>query len=113
MTPSTVDQLLDIPGRSVGLNSSKPEMLNALPVRRSSGPIDFWIVALISAVALAAAVGLFGATDLPSAARASVPTTATTTPPLNQTSMTEPVVWPASEPPVVLRGQPIAHRRQQ
>ena len=109
MTPRTVDQLLDIPGRSVGMNSSKPEMLNALPVRRSSGPIDFWIVTVISAVALAAAVGLSGATDLPSAARVSVPITVTTTSPVNQSSMTE----PASEPPVVLRGQPIAHRRQQ
>ena len=113
MTPSTVDQLLDIPGRSVGLNSSKPEMLNALPVRRSSGPIDFWIVTVISAVALAAAVGLSGATDLPSAASAGVPITVTTTSPLNQTSMTEPVVSLASEPPVVLRGHPIAYRRQQ
>ena len=98
MTPSTVDQLLDIPGRSVALNSSKPEMLNALPVRRSSGPIDFWIVALISAVALAAAVGLFGAADLPSAASAGVPITVTTTSPLNQTSMTEALIPPASEP---------------
>ena len=113
MTPSTVDQLLDIPGRSVGMNSSKPEMLNALPVRRSFGPIDFWIVTVISGVALAAAVGLSGAADLPSTASASVPITATTTSPLNQTSITEPVVSTASERPVVLRGQPIAHRRQQ
>ena len=98
MTPSTVDQLLDIPGRSVALNSSKPEKLNAPPVRRSFGSIDFWIVTVISAMALAAAVGLSGATDLPGTASASVSATATTTSPLNQTSMTEALIPPASEP---------------
>ena len=113
MTPSTVDQLLDIPGRSVALNSSKPEKLKALPVRRSFRSIDFWIVTVISAVALAAAVGLSGATDLPSTASGSIPTKTTAGSPLNRTSVTEALLPPASEPPVVLRGQPIAHRHQQ
>jgi hypothetical protein len=95
MTP--VDPLLDIPGRSAASNGSGIAKPAALPVRRLLGPVSFWLVTAISLGALAAAVGLSGLADLPSAARA--------TPPVTQSSTTSVVVPVASEPPVVLRGQ--------
>jgi hypothetical protein len=103
MTPSTVDELLDIPGRSVARNSSDQGQACPLPVRRLIGPAPLLFVTAISLGALAAAVGLSGAADLPSSASA--------TPALNQTSMLEPVKPGASEPPVILRGRPPARTR--
>jgi hypothetical protein len=96
MTTSTVDPLLDIPGRSVAQNSCAQKPTVVPPARWTMGLAPLYLIAAISFGALAATVG-FSAADLPSP---STPTLA-----IGQTSTTEPVAPVASETPVVLRGQ--------
>ena len=96
MTTSTVDPLLDIPGRSVAQNSCAPRATVVPPARRTMGLTPLYLIAVISFGALAATVG-FSAADLPSP---STPTLA-----IGQISTTEPIAPVASETPVVLRGQ--------
>src|SRR5438270_8468961 len=96
MTTSTVDPLLDIPGRSVAQNSCAQRATVVPPARRTLGLAPLYLIAVISFGALAATVG-FSAADLPSP---STPTLA-----IDQISTTEPVAPVASETPVVLRGQ--------
>ena len=94
MTTSTVDPLLDIPGRSVAQNSCAPKPTVVPRARRTMGLAPLYLIAVISFGALAATVG-FSAADLPS-----TPTLA-----IGQFSTIGPVAPVASETPVVLRGQ--------
>src|SRR5438874_13783444 len=65
MTTSTVDPLLDIPGRSVAQNSCAQKPTVVPPARRTMGLAPLYLIAVISFGALAATVG-FSAADLPS-----------------------------------------------
>src|SRR5947208_16067120 len=95
MTTSTVDPLLDIPGRSVAQNSCAQKRTVVPPARRTMGLAPLYLIAVISLGALAATVG-FSAADLPSP---STPTLA-----IGQISTIEPVAPVPSETPQASRG---------
>jgi hypothetical protein len=96
MTPSTFDELLDIPGRSIAQNRSTQKAI-VVPVRRAVRAPPLWFIAAISLGALAATIGF-------SAAERASPTSAE--PSIGQLSTVDPVAAVASETPLVLRGQP-------